>query len=164
MSLRRFYGLLCDIDFPSLVHPSLLLAMSTLAFLFFPSRGYKPPPILRSHFNPSSCHQHRRFPVLFRYIKRPDVTLYAIDPPFLLLTRSSPHCTLRVSEHDSLWQPPAAHSGERHRRQVYFCAEGCLIALTSIYLEGMVVELHPVVWQFVLCPDDAKKDPVVCGA
>ena len=95
MSLRRFYGSLCDSKYPSLVHPSLLLAMSSLAFLFFASCGHKPPPIPRNRFNPSSCHQRRRFPAP-RYVKRLDVALYTIDLPFLLPARSSPHCTLKV--------------------------------------------------------------------
>ena len=54
--------------------------------------------------------------------QRPDVTLYAIDPLYLLPIPSFPHCTLKarqgkVSEHNSLWQPPAAHSDERSARK-----------------------------------------------
>ena len=33
---------------------------------------------------------------------------YAIGPLFLISTPFFPHCTLKVSEYDSLWQPPAA--------------------------------------------------------
>ena len=51
------------------------------------------------------------------YAERPDVALYTVRPLFLLPTPSSPHCALKVSEHDSLWQPPAAHSEERPRPQ-----------------------------------------------
>ena len=40
---------------------------------------------------------------------------FPIGPLFLLSTPSSPHCTLKVSKHDSLWQPPAAYSDERPR-------------------------------------------------
>ena len=48
-----------------------------------------------------------------RYAKRPYAALYAIGPLILFPIPSSPHCTLKVSEHDSLWQPPAAHAYER---------------------------------------------------
>ena len=54
--------------------------------------------------------------------------------------------TLKVSEHDSLWPPPAAHSDERPRPQKSFRAQRCLNALTPGYLEGTVVRGHPIVW------------------
>ena len=41
----------------------------------------------------------------------------------LYISPSSPHCTLKVSEHDSLWQPPAAHSDERPRPQTFSHAQ-----------------------------------------
>ena len=96
---------------------SLLLAMSGRVFLFLPPRGHEPPPTLRDRLNPSTLSLYRhRFPIP-RYAKRPDVALYTVDPFFLLHTPSSTHCALKVSEHDSLWQPPAAHSEERSRLQ-----------------------------------------------
>ena len=42
------------------------------------------------------------FNVVARYTKRRDVALHAIGPLFPLPTLPSPHCTLKVSEHDSL--------------------------------------------------------------
>ena len=93
---------------------SLLLAMSSRVFLFFPPRGHEPPPTLRDRLNPN-LYRHR-FPIA-RNAKRPDVALYTVGPFFLLPTPSSTHCALKVSEHDSLWQPPAAHSEERSRPQ-----------------------------------------------
>ena len=87
---------------------SLFLAISTRVYLFFPPCGHEPPLTLRDRINPHLSLQRRRFPIP-RYAKRPDVALYAIGPLFLLPILSSPHCTLKVSEYDLLWQPPAAH-------------------------------------------------------
>ena len=77
---------------------------------------------------------------------------------------SSPHRTLKVSENDSHWQPPAAHSDERPRPQKYSCAQRCLNALAPGYLKGTVGRGHPMVWSLALCPDDANQDPMVYGA
>ena len=78
---------------------SLLLAMSGI--LFLPLRDHEPPPTLRDRLNPNlSLHRHR-FPIP-RCAKRPDVALYTVGPFFLLPTPSSTHCSLKVSEHDSL--------------------------------------------------------------
>ena len=87
---------------------SLLLAMSGRVFLFLPPRGHEPPPTLRDRLNPNLSLYRHRFPIPC-YAKRPDVALYTVGPFFLLPTPSSTHCALKVSEHDSLWQPPAAH-------------------------------------------------------
>ena len=78
----------------------LLLVMSSHGYLFFPPRGHEPLPTLRDRLNLHLSLWCRRFPVP-RYAKRPDVALYAIGPLFLLPTPSSPHCTLKVSKHDS---------------------------------------------------------------
>ena len=50
--------------------------------------------------------------------KKTHTHTHTVGPLFLLPTPSSPHCVLKVSEHESLWQPPAAHSEERppHKR------------------------------------------------
>ena len=67
---------------------------------------------------PHPCLQRRRFSVP-RHAIRSDDALHAIGQLLLLPTPSSPHCTLQVSEHDPLWQPPADHSDERppaHKR------------------------------------------------
>ena len=71
--------------------------------------------------------------------------------------------TLKVCEHDSLWQPPAAHSDERLRSQTSSRAHRCLNALTPGHLKGTVVRGHPMVWYLVLFPDNATQDPVVYG-
>ena len=160
MSLRRLYASVYDNNSCCL---SLLLAMSGRVYLFFHSRGHEPPPTLRDRLNPHLRLERRRFPVL-RHARCPDVALYAIDPLFLLPTPSSPHCTLKVSEHDSLWQSPAAHSDERPRPQMSSCAQRFLDALTPGYLEGTVVRSHSMLWSLALCPDDTKQDPVVYGA
>ena len=90
------------------------------------------------------------------YAKRSDVALYTIRSLFLLSTPSSPHCTRKVSEHDSLWQPPAAHSDERPRPQKSSRAQHCLNALTPGYLKSTVVRGHPMVWSLALCPDGVR--------
>ena len=95
---------------------SIFLAMSGRVFLFLPPRGHEPPPTLRDRLNPTPSLYRHRFPIP-RYAKRPDVALYTVDSFFLLPTPCSTHCALKVSEHDSLWQPPAARSEERSRPQ-----------------------------------------------
>ena len=100
---------------------------------------------------------------MYGYAKRPDVALYTVGPLFLLPILSSPHCALKTSEHDSLWQPPTVHSEERPRPQKSSCAQRCLSALAPGYLKGTVVRGHPVVWSLALRPDDAKQDQVVDG-
>ena len=75
--------------------------MSSRFFLFFPPRDHEPPPTLRDRLNPHLSLSRRRFPVP-RYAKRPDVALDAIGPISLLPTPSSPYCSLKVSENDSL--------------------------------------------------------------
>ena len=95
---------------------SLFLAMSGRVFLFLPPRGHEPPPTLRDRLNPNLSLYRHRFPIP-RYAKCPDVALYTVGPLFLLPTPSSTHCALKVSEHDSLWQPPAAHSVQQYQIQ-----------------------------------------------
>ena len=141
---------------------SLLLAMSGRIFLFLPPRGHEPPPTLRDRLNPNLSPYRHRFPIP-RFAKRPDVALYTVSPFFLLPTPSSTHCALKVSEHDSLWQPPAAHSEERSRPQKSSRAQRWLNALAPGYLKGTLVRGHPVVWSLALRSDDAKQDPVVYG-
>ena len=46
---------------------------------------------------------------------------------------------LKVSEHDSLWQPPAAHSEERPRPQKSSRAQCCLNALAPGYLKYNII-------------------------
>ena len=137
--------------------------MSSRVYLFFPPRGHKPPPTLRDRLNPHLSILSRRFPVP-RYAKRPDVALYAIGPLFFLPTPSPPYCTRKVSENDSLRQPPAAHSQERPRPQKSSRSQRRLNAFTPGYLKGTVVRSHPMVWSLALCPDDTKQDSVVYGA
>ena len=133
-----------------------------LPLVFLPPRGHEPPPTLRDRLNPNLSLYRHRFPIP-RYAKRPDVALYTVGPLFLLPTPSSTHCALKVSEHDSLWQPPAAHSEERSRPQKSSRAQRCLNALAPGNLKGTVVRGHPVVWSIALRSDDAKQDPVVYG-
>ena len=111
---------------------SLLLAMSSHFYLFFPPRGHEPPPTLRDRLNLHLSLQRRRhFPTL-HYDKRSDVAPCAIGSLFLLPTPSSPYCTRKVSEYDSLWQPPAAHSDERpHPQNKSSRAQRCLKIMLS---------------------------------
>ena len=120
--------------------------MSSRVYLFFPPRDHEPPPTLRDRLNPhlSFLKLRRPFPVP-RYSKRPDVTLYAIGPLFLLPTPSSPHCILqgpsRFPQHDLLWQPPAGHHSDerpRPRRKKCCRAQYRLNALASGYLKGLI--------------------------
>ena len=142
---------------------SLLLAMSGRVCLFLPPRGHEPPPTLHDRLNTNLSLYRHRFPIP-RYAKRPDVALYTVGPLFLLPTpSSSTHCALKVSEHDSLWQPPAAHSEERSRPQKSSRAQRCLNALAPSYLKGTVVRGHSVVWSLALRSYDAKQDSVVYG-
>ena len=48
---------------------SLLLAMSSRVYLYFPPRGHNPPPTLRDGLNPHLCLQRCRFPIP-HYAKR----------------------------------------------------------------------------------------------
>ena len=138
--------------------------MSSRVYLFFPPRGHEPPPTLRDRLNPLHLSlESRRFPVP-RYAKHPDVALDAIGSLFLLPTPSSPYCTLKVSENDSLRQPLAAHSEERPRPQKSSRSQRRLSALTPGYLIGTVVRSHRMVWSLALCPDYRKQDSVVYGA
>ena len=137
--------------------------MSSRVYLFFPSRGHEPPPTLRDCLNPHLSLSSRHFSVP-RYTKRLDVALDAIGPFFLLPTPSSPYCTLKVSENDSLRQPPAAHSEGRPRPQSFSRSQLRLNALTPGYLKGTVVRSHPMVWSLALCPDDTNQDLVGYGA
>ena len=123
-----FYASMCDNHFPSL-----------LACLLFPPRDYGPPPTLHDRLNLHLSLQCRRFQTP-RYAKRAGVAWDATGPLFSLPTLSSSHCTLRVSERDSLRQPHAAHSDEeRPRPQKSGCAQRCLNACTAGYFEGTVI-------------------------
>ena len=119
---------------------SLLLAISSRVYLFFPPRGQESPPTLRDRLNPHvSLQQRCCFPIPL-FAKRPDVALYTTGPLFLLPTPSPPYCTLKVSENDSLWEITAAYSDERLHSQKNSCnAQRCFNALTPGHLKGMVV-------------------------
>ena len=155
VSLRRILRFRVRLQLSQSRCLSLLLAMFGRIFLFFPPRDHEPPPPFRDRLNPDLSLYRHRVPVP-RYAKRPDVALYTVGPLFLLPTPSSPHCALKVSEHDSLWQPPAAYSEELPRPQKSSRAQRCLNALAPGYLKGAVVRGHPVVWSLALRPDDAK--------
>ena len=103
VTLRKFYASVYDNGFSinSLVRLSLLLAISSCVYLFFPSRGHKPPPTFRGRLNPHLCLQRSRFPVP-RNAKHSDAALYAIDLStiYILPFPSSPYYTFKVSEHE----------------------------------------------------------------
>ena len=105
VSLRKILRFRVRLQFSQSRCLSFLLAMSGRVFLFFPPRDHEPPPTLRDRLNPNLSLQRHRFPIP-GYAKRPDVALYTVGLLFLLSTPSSPHCVLKVSEHDSLWQLP----------------------------------------------------------
>ena len=135
--------------------------MSSHVYLFFPPRGHEPPPTLRDRFNPHLSLQPRRFriPLL---CQTPGCRSVRNRPTLSPPTPSSPHCTLKVSEHDTLRQPPAAHSDERLRPQKSCRAQLCLNALTLSYLMGTVARGQPMVWSLALCSDDAKRKTRWC--
>ena len=115
---------------------SLLLAMTNRARPFFPPRGYEPPPTLPERLNLHLSFQRRLFSTHY-YDTCPDTALYTIDPLLLFHTPSSPHGNLKVSEHSSLRQPPAAHSYEWSHPQMPSRVQCCLNAPTPvIYRHG----------------------------
>ena len=120
---------------PSLVVASIFswrsLAVSTSSFLHA-TINLRPPSVTVSTHTFIYL-QRRRFPIP-RYAKRPDVALYAVGLLFLLPTPYSQYCTLKVSLHNSLWQPPAAHSDKRLRPQKSSRAQRRLNALTPVQL------------------------------
>ena len=59
--------------------------MSSRLYLFFPPHGHEPPSTLRDRLTLHRSLQRRCFPTPL-YAKRPDITLYAIGPLFLLPT------------------------------------------------------------------------------
>ena len=109
--------------------------MSISVYLFFPPRGHEPPPTLRNRFNPHLSLQRRRFPIP-RYAKHLDVAVYTIGPLFLFPTPSSPHCTLKVSKHDSQSLIRIIAPVNKHSR-----AQRCLNALTPGCLRARFYEV-----------------------
>ena len=111
MSLRRFYASAYDNNSPSLVASVFslqCLAAFTSTFLHAAVNLYPPSATFSIHtsaFNPvasqSSAMTNAR-------------TLLCTQSAhyFSLPAPSSPHCTIKVSEHDSLRRPPIAHSDE----------------------------------------------------
>ena len=119
--LRRFYVFVYNNNFLSLA-ASLswrCLAASTAYFLHVPKPLRPPSVAVSTHISTSNT-----VTLQPRYAKRLDVALYAISPLFLLPAPFALHCTLKVSEHDLLWQPPAAHSDESSppSTKVFSCA------------------------------------------
>ena len=108
---------MCDNSCSSLVaslFSSRCVAASISSFLHAAMNLRPPSVIVPTH---TSAFKRRRFPVP-RYVKR-RMSLCTQSDHFknLLSTASFPPCTLKVSKHDSLWQPPTAHSDERPRPQ-----------------------------------------------
>ena len=118
-----------------------------------------------------------------RHAKREDVAPYAIDPlspSHPVLSTLHPPCQTRgrrsLRNRSSFSFPPRPLHTAPSRfpntmirmnvpaHESLDNAQRCLEALTPGYLEGTVVRGHPIVWPLALCPDDAKQDPVVCGA
>ena len=136
---RRFGGstlLPCTITIFQVLFASLFswrcLAGSSSSFLH---AAITPPPTLLGRINPHPCLHRHRFPVP-RYAKRPDAALNTIDPWTLSLSHT---------EHDALWQPPAALSDEYPRLPKSSRVQGCRNALTSTFLEDTVVESRSMV-------------------
>ena len=134
VSVHKFYASVYYNDFPSLVVSLVYrryLVMSSSSFLHAAIAS----PICRGRLNSPICFQRRRFPILL-CAKRPDVALYAIGRLFLFPTPSSTPRTLYVSEHDSLWQPPAVHADERPAPKMlshFFCTPVLPRARTFIF-------------------------------
>ena len=97
------------------------------------------PPSLTVSTHTPPCLRRLLFLQVPRRSKRPEVALCAIDLFVLPPTLSFPYCALMVSERDSLWQPPAAHSDKYPLPEKSSRAHGCLIALTQSFLESTVI-------------------------
>ena len=159
----NFYACVCDNNFFSLVasrfswrYPSA----STWSFLDA-AMNLRPPFVI------VSAHTSAFNAAPFQSLVMPNARMSPHKQSvhsYLLSTPSSPHCTLKVSEHEPLWQPPAAHSDERLRQQQSSRAQRCINALAPGCPKGTVVRGLPMVWSLALCPDDAKQDSVVYGA
>ena len=119
-----------------------LLAKSSRVYIYFPPCGHKPPPTLRYCLNLLLCLQRRHFPIAC-FVKRPDIALYAVGPLFLRPIQSSPHCTLKGSQHDLLWQPPIAHSEKRPRLQKFSRVQRRLSTATPGFPKSTVVGGYP---------------------
>ena len=153
---------MCDKNFPSLVASLFSWRYLAASTSYFP-RGHKPPPTLRDHLKPHLASNA----VAFRSLAMPNARMsLCTQSVHSFAFPSRPLCTSpsRFSKHDSLWQPPAAHSDERPRPQKFSRAQHYLNALAPGYLKGTIVRAHPMVCSLALCPVDAKQDPVVYGA
>ena len=153
---------MCDCNFPSLV-ASLFswrcLAASSSSCLHAPM-NLRPPFVTASTQTSAFTAIVSQSPVMPN--ARMSLCTQSVHS-FSFPPRPSTHCALKVSEHDSLWQPPAAHSEERSRPQKSSRGQRCLNALAPGNLKGTVVRGHPVVWSLALRSDDAKQGPVMYG-
>ena len=112
----------------SLLFSRRSLAVSTCFFLH--AAMNLRPPFLTVSTHTSASNTVSSYPLA---AKRPDIALYAVGPLVLLPTPSTPHCTINVSQYDSLWQPPTAYSDERPRPQ-------------SLLVRSVILMLsHPVI-------------------
>ena len=161
-----FYASLSYNYFPinSFVCPSLLLAMSSRGFHIFPPRGHIPPSTLRDRLNSHPCLPRRHFPVP-RYVcqtpgRRSVRNWFIISPSHPVL--SVLHLkvimnTIRVGNRPPLiWMSIPAH------KRLLVCGA---VAMPShpLYSRERLYG-HTMIWYLELFPDNAKQDPVVCGA
>ena len=108
----KFYASVCDNNFSSLV-ASLFswrcLAASTFYFLQA-ANNLRPPSVdVSTHTSASNV-------IAFQSPAMPNARMSLSNQSSLFLpTPSSPHCIIKVSEHESLWQPPAAQSAPAHK-------------------------------------------------
>ena len=98
----KLYASVCNTNSPN--SPSLVASLFSWRYLAASTSSSLHASMNLRPSSVTASAERRRFPIL-RYAKRPDIALYAVGPLFRLPTLSSPHCTLKVSEHDSLWQP-----------------------------------------------------------
>ena len=79
---------------------SLVLRKSSRVYLFFPPRGHKPPPTFYDSTHTFACNavafQSPAMPNTWMSLCTQSVYSFSFPP-------SPPHCTLNVSQHDSLW-------------------------------------------------------------
>ena len=158
VSLRRFYASVHDHNFPSLAASFFSwrsVAASTSSFLHVAINLRPPFVAVLTHISASNA-------VAFQSPAMPNAWMSrcAQSAHSFFFHPSSPHCTLKVSQHDSLWQPLTDHSNKRPRLQRSSRAQRRLNALTPGYLKGMVIRDHPMVWSLALSPDDSKQDPM----
>ena len=135
---------------------SLLLAISSRVYLFFPPRGHEPPPALSAVAYQSPVTSNARMPLCTQSVHS------FFFPPGPVRTAPSRFLnTIRF-----VWQPPAAHSDEHPRPQKSLLVRNAVLMISHriISRARLYQIIQWLVWSLALCSDDGKQDPVLYGA